>query len=337
MGAWEALRNSLLRQDMSAKESLLQVQIYTDGGCDPNPGPGGWGAVLVYGVHTKEISGAEPDTTNNRMELTAAIAALRLLQRPCDVTLYTDSQYLHRGITEWLPTWHSRDWHKADGKPIENLDLWQELLRQVKRHRLAWQWVKGHHGDPLNERADQLATKARQALSSGISTDEVEVEELGPWQEAASLPQVSIYTRGCALGVPGPGGYAAILVYSPRRTRFVFGHLPSATNNFMELVAAVAGLQALKRRSKVTIYSTSKYVLEGATRWLATWERQGWRTKDGRPVKNKEIWLELGQAIGDHDVTWKSLARNRRDLYSQRAAEVARAEAVGLKDREANG
>ena len=105
----------------------------------------------------------------------------------------------------------------------------------------------------------------------------------------------------------------------------------------MELVAAVAGLQALKRRSKVTIYSTSKYVLEGATRWLATWERQGWRTKDGQPVKNKEIWLELGQAIGDHDVTWKPLARNRRDLYSQRAAEVARAEAVGLKDREANG
>jgi len=146
---------------MAATETLPQVQIYTDGACDPNPGPGGWGAVLVHGVHTKEISGAEPYTTNNRMELTAAIAALRLLQRPCDVTLYTDSQYLRRGMTEWLPAWQSKGWRKANGRPVENMELWQELLRQVQRHRVSWRWVKGHHGDPLNERADQLATKAQ--------------------------------------------------------------------------------------------------------------------------------------------------------------------------------
>jgi ribonuclease HI len=145
-------------------EEARQVHIYTDGACDPNPGPGGWGAVLVYGPQTKEISGAEPHTTNNRMELTAAIEALRLLKRPCNVVLHTDSQYLRRGITEWLPVWQAKGWRKADGKPVENVELWQELLRQAQRHHITWEWIRGHRGDPLNERADRLAKNARATL-----------------------------------------------------------------------------------------------------------------------------------------------------------------------------
>lgn len=139
---------------------LSKVTIYTDGACRGNPGPGGWGAVLRAGAHVKELRGAELNTTNNRMELTAAIRALAALKRPCRVDLYTDSQYLRKGITEWLPQWKVRNWRTSDKKPVKNMDLWQALEREIERHSIEWHWVKGHAGDPGNERADQLANEA---------------------------------------------------------------------------------------------------------------------------------------------------------------------------------
>jgi ribonuclease HI len=140
------------------------VEIYTDGACRGNPGPGGWGALLSFGPHVKELNGAEPVTTNNRMELTAAIQALAALKRGCEVSLYTDSQYVRKGITEWLPQWKARDWRTADRKPVKNVDLWQALEREIERHRIEWHWVKGHAGVPGNERADQLANEAIDAM-----------------------------------------------------------------------------------------------------------------------------------------------------------------------------
>ena len=137
-----------------------RVIIYTDGACRGNPGPGGWGAVLFAGGHEKEIKGAEPETTNNRMELTAAICALAALKRSCDVDLYTDSQYVRKGILEWLAQWKLRDWKTADRKPVKNVDLWQALEKEIERHRIEWHWVKGHAGVPGNERADRLANEA---------------------------------------------------------------------------------------------------------------------------------------------------------------------------------
>jgi ribonuclease HI len=136
------------------------VEIYTDGACRGNPGPGGWGALLIAGAHEKELRGAESPTTNNRMELTAAIRALAALKRPCTVRLYTDSQYVRKGITEWLAQWKLRDWRTADRKPVKNADLWQALDTEAKRHTIEWHWVKGHAGVPGNERADQLANVA---------------------------------------------------------------------------------------------------------------------------------------------------------------------------------
>lgn len=136
------------------------VVIYTDGACRGNPGPGGWGALLQAGAHVKELSGAAPQTTNNRMELTAAIEALAALKRPCSIVLYTDSQYVRKGITEWLAQWKARDWRTADRKPVKNIDLWQALEGQIERHRIEWHWVKGHAGVPGNERADELANRA---------------------------------------------------------------------------------------------------------------------------------------------------------------------------------
>ncbi len=137
-----------------------KVTIYTDGACRGNPGPGGWGAILQYGDREKELYGAEKDTTNNRMELMAAIRALEELKRPCDVTLTTDSQYVRKGITEWLPNWKKRGWKTADKKPVKNQELWQRLEKAAEKHKIHWKWIKGHSGHPENERADSLANQA---------------------------------------------------------------------------------------------------------------------------------------------------------------------------------
>jgi ribonuclease HI len=140
------------------------VEIYTDGACRGNPGPGGWAAVLSAGGREKEISGAQPQTTNNRMELQAVIAALQALKRPVDVQLYTDSQYVRRGILEWLPQWKARGWRTADNKPVKNQDLWQLLEAAAARHRIEWHWIRGHSGIPGNERCDALANAAIDGL-----------------------------------------------------------------------------------------------------------------------------------------------------------------------------
>ena len=142
------------------------VEIYTDGACSGNPGPGGWGAVLRYGSHTKEICGGESGgTTNNRMELMAAIQALESLTKPATVRLHTDSSYLRNGITAWLPKWKRNGWRTSDRKPVKNADLWMRLEAAVARHQVAWLWVKGHAGDPGNERADALANKGMRQAS----------------------------------------------------------------------------------------------------------------------------------------------------------------------------
>ena len=142
----------------------MRVRIHTDGACSGNPGPGGWGAVMACNGRTRELSGAHPDTTNNRMELTAAIRALEALTRPSAVDLYTDSTYLRDGITRWLPGWKARGWRTASKAPVKNRDLWEALDALGNRHDVAWHWVRGHTGDPGNERADALA---REALKAG--------------------------------------------------------------------------------------------------------------------------------------------------------------------------
>jgi ribonuclease HI len=140
--------------------SIPDVEIFTDGACRGNPGPGGWGTILRYGKVEKELSGGEVQTTNNRMELMAAIAGLEALKRPCRVKLYSDSQYVLGGITQWVAGWKARNWRTADKKPVKNVDLWQRLEAALGPHQVRWHWVRGHSGHDLNERADVLAREA---------------------------------------------------------------------------------------------------------------------------------------------------------------------------------
>lgn len=147
-----------------------RIEIYTDGACSGNPGPGGWGAVLKSGEHRREIAGGEGQTTNNRMELKAAIEALGALKRPSAVHLYTDSKYVMDGITRWIEDWKARGWRTAGKKPVKNVDLWQQLEAAIEAHEVTWHWLKGHAGHAENERADALA---RGAIPGAISTDEL--------------------------------------------------------------------------------------------------------------------------------------------------------------------
>jgi ribonuclease HI len=154
---------------MHAKASPKIVEIFTDGACSGNPGPGGWGAVLRYGDVEKEMNGGEPETTNNRMELMAAIMAIEAVKRPCEIHLHTDSEYLRNGITIWIHSWKARNWRTADKKPVKNVDLWQRLERAIETHDVHWHWVRGHSGHKENERADELARLAiRQMRDASI-------------------------------------------------------------------------------------------------------------------------------------------------------------------------
>ena len=152
--------------------TLPKVTIYTDGACSGNPGPGGWGALLRYNGHEKALKGGEALTTNNRMELTAAIEALRALNKPCAVEIHTDSQYLRHGITEWIEAWKANGWRTTTRKPVKNVDLWQRLDEALRPHRVTWHWVRGHAGEPGNERADELARAG-----------------MAPFRPSAPLPQ----------------------------------------------------------------------------------------------------------------------------------------------------
>lgn len=152
---------------------MKQVTIYSDGACQGNPGPGGWAAILIYGPARREISGATPATTNNQMELTAAIQALRALKEPCRVDFYTDSQYVRNGMTRWLPDWKRRGWRTGGKKAVKNVELWRALDAEATRHDVRWHWVRGHNQQPENERCDELATRAIERLRERMSPAEL--------------------------------------------------------------------------------------------------------------------------------------------------------------------
>ncbi len=270
------------------------VIIYTDGGADPNPGPGGWGALLIAeGGAIKELSGAERATTNNRMELTAALQALRALKRSCRVDFYTDSQYLRRGITKWVAAWEARGWRRKGDKAIENLDLWQALQQQAQRHEIAWHWVKGHAGNAYNERVDRLATAARRKL---LGTDTA---------EADFTPQYAVALRVSVPRGSKAGGYACrVRELETGATETLTGQVRDVTSNRLGLLAARVALEQTPEGTAVRVYCPDDYLHKGMTRWLAGWQKRKWRTRGGEPVKNRDAWQALAHLAQARRVQW---------------------------------
>ncbi len=269
----------------------MKVSIYTDGGADPNPGVGGWAAILRDGRHERVLTGNNPHTTNNQMELQAAIAALQALTRPCEVDFYTDSEYVRRGITEWIEKWAEKNWMRS-GKPVANRELWQALWQETKRHQIEWHWVRGHAGNPLNERADMLARQARLPLMP----------------EATLAPSSArIFLRASCKGNPGPGGWAVVLESGDGKdaeSEQISGWEQGTTNNRMELTALLEGLRLLDHGQTVQVFTSSDYLFQGATKWIHGWAQRDWNKKDGTPVSNSDLWSRLLALQSNYRLRW---------------------------------
>lgn len=284
----------------------MTVTIYTDGGADPNPGIGGWAAILRYGEHEKVLTGNDPKTTNNRMELQAAIGALSALKRPSTIQLHTDSEYLRKGITQYIDKWAANNW-RTGNRAVANADLWQQLWPLVKQHQIEWHWVKGHSGDPLNERVDELARQARLKITPRVDIDD-------------NTPR--LYLRASCKGNPGPGGWGVVLEQGDE-TEQNSGSDPSTTNNRMEIQAAIEGLLMLPPDSAVQIFTTSDYLFQGATRWIKGWRQRNWEKKGGQPVANADLWQALDQLMSAYRVRWVN-AKNLQAVGLEEAGKLAK-------------
>jgi ribonuclease HI len=294
-----------------------RVHVYTDGGARPNPGPGGWGVVLLRpGAEARELSGGDDHTTNNRMELTAAIHALEALAAGEAAVVHTDSQYLRRGITEWLPGWIARGWRRKTGK-VENEDLWRRLASLEHDREVEWKWVRGHAGDRWNERADEIASaEVRRHGGRG--------EEGGAGEDPGA--DWEIFLRVSCSG--SRGGWAAAVRRRgeewSEETRS--GRESPTTANRLDVTAAAQLLESLPKGAAVAVYSGSDYLRLGASRWIHGWKKRRWTTKAGKAVANRDAWERLEAAqkrLGR--VSWPDPGETAEEVFKaldKRAAEV---------------
>lgn len=274
-----------------AEKKLPKVTIYTDGGCRPNPGPGGWGAVILYPRRKPiELSGRDEHTTNNRMELTAAIEAIQSLEGSHSVELVTDSEYLRRGITQWLAGWRTRGWLTAQKTPVKNRDLWQQLDAALAGHDVRWRWTPGHSGSRWNERADRLASRAIGPQALPLDDDEA----------------VHLFTGVAFSGKRQLGSWAVLLRFG-KHWKEGLGKVPGTTANRLHILAAVEGLSLLRRGTRVNVYTVSSYLADGARQWVPGWKRRGWLTRDGSPVKHRDLWEKLDRLGHRHEILWHVL------------------------------
>lgn len=287
---------------------LPKVTIYTDGACKPNPGPGGWGAVLLFQEGGPvELSAGREQTTNNRMELQAAIEALSFLDNPHDVTIYTDSQYVKNGITRWLPRWQRRNWMTTADTPVKNKELWQRLSQTLNRHTVHWKWIKGHGDNRWNNRADELAVAARLHPQLPIDDDRA----------------VHIFTAVSCSAKTGRGSWGVVLRYR-RHVKIISGDARKTTGNRMHILSAIEGLAALKKRYPVHLYTWSGYLRDGAEKWLDRWRRKGWKTEGGEQVKHRDLWERLGRLLQKQPINWHLAPKKNPPCAMQEAKELAR-------------
>jgi ribonuclease HI len=291
----------------AAAAAAATTEVYTDGGARPNPGPGGWAAVVLRaGAEPVELSGGEARTSNNRMVLTAALHALEALPPGEPVRFHVDSQYLRQGITQWLPAWVRRGWKKADGKPVENEDLWRRLWALSSGRDLEWLWVRGHAGDRWNEHADRLAAAEIRRLHGERGGDgeaaadwEVHLRVSAAGREAGWAAAV----RGAGAGEAGEVDLAAD-DGTAAEGRVLTGAASGSSGNRLEVLAAAEVLESLPPGASVVFHTPSDYLRHGASRWLPAWRRRNWVKKDGGAVANKDAWQRLAAALARRRVHW---------------------------------
>lgn len=283
------------------------LKIYTDGSCSPNPGPGGWAAVIIPDKGKKrELSGRVAKTTNNRMELQAPLEALRSLPIASTVTLYTDSTYVQKGISSWIDGWRSRGWLTLDREPVKNRDLWEALDVELKRHQADWIWIKGHAGDPFNERADVLAVAARGRVQLPLKDETAVHIFMGiTWSQKTKT-----------------GSWAAVLRYQ-NHLKVIGGLVQDSSANRIHIESTFLALSSLKRRLPVRLYTTSSYLKDGAESWLKSWSANGWQTRGGTKVSNKKEWLELSEVLREQAVSFYVIDKNMPPCHSQEAKILA--------------
>lgn len=256
-----------------------------------------------------ELNGGEDATTNNRMELRAAVEALAALPAPHRVTVHTDSQYLQRGITRWLDGWRARGWRTAGKTEVRNRDLWERLSTEMERHEVEWRWVKGHAGNRWNERADRLA-------GAGIPRPEVPVDDDGA---------VHLFVATSVSGKRGRAAWAAALYWEDRQ-KILAGSVNDVAPNRLHVLSAVEGLRALRRPVRVHVYTVSDYLRDGVLSWLGAWKRRGWKTRDGRPVAHRDLWRKLDRLAARHETHWHVVKRDGMPRQMEAAKERAREE-----------
>ena len=307
---------------------MRRTEIYTDGGASPNPGPGGWGVVILgaRGV-VEELSGGELDTTNNRMEMTAAIRALEAVGEGAEVALYSDSRYLRQGITRWVAGWMRRNWNRVDSSgnlhPVKNVDLWKRLVELESKHRVTWHWLKGHAGHQHNERADALATTEIERLQASLPTEETVKTEETP---AVTTDAEALIRITCQRDI----GAWAILLMSDQRQDTITGSASPVTANRAELLAGLELFEQLPTETSVTIRA-GDYLRKGAAEWLAGWKMRAWRTGAGQPVKNGELWRKIDHAMTRLKIVWLPLEKDdplAQELGKRAKAELAEAKAA---------
>jgi len=288
-----------------------RVDVYTDGAAVPNPGQGGWAAILRTELSSgeiveKEISGCVSSTTNNRMELMAAIKALNALKKPCNVILYSDSMYLCNGVSKWLSEWKSRNWQSMSGKEIENSDLWNQLDTLQELHNVEWQWIKGHSDNLFNQRADKLARSVIQPQELPLKTEE----------------GYHLYLRvTCVTGI---GGWGVLL---QNKTEFLEygGWIKDTTANQLEISAAISGIKKTPEGARIFLYTHNNYIYSAIVNDIIQWRKNNWLTSANKPVKNRDLWEKLLKVQQNRIIFWNLLFRgDNRFQESKKAHEIAK-------------
>ena len=286
-----------------------RVSIYTDGAAVPNPGPGGWAAILQSnqpsgGMVEKEISGSETFTTSIRMEIRAAVEGLSALKRKSNVSLYSDSRYLCNGAKIWLSIWKARNWQSKSGKEIKNLDLWQRLDVLMRNHQVEWNWIKGHSDNLVNQRADKLAHSTIPLTEMPLSS-----------QEGYHL----FLSVTCAAGIGGWG----IVLRSKMEQLDYGGCAKETTANRLEIQAAIEGIKRVPEKEHIHLYTKNNYIYSAISHDIFGWKEKDWLTTSGKPVKNRDLWEQLLTMEGTRKVSWH-LITNKNSNEVLRAHAIAK-------------